>query len=220
MHDRQRLTSTSIDPRLAPGLGSAGPTASPMCAKTISRIVSAQAKGERVFCTACGTENPPGSRFCANCARCRLPRRRAAPARTSRARSRTTGSVRTPTREFSAEAHQGAVDALTPGSALLVVKRGRTPAADSCSIRTSLRRVATRTATSSWTMSPCPAGMPSSAAKAAATPCTTSARSTAPTSTANAIDAAAAVRRRRGADRQVPAGLPDRCGPHRRRGEA
>ena len=35
-----------------------------------------------------------------------------------------TGSIPDSDNEFSAEAHQGAVDALTPGSALLVVKRG------------------------------------------------------------------------------------------------
>ena len=36
----------------------------------------------------------------------------------------TTGSLPDVETDFSAEAHQGAVDALTPGSALLVVKRG------------------------------------------------------------------------------------------------
>jgi pSer/pThr/pTyr-binding forkhead associated (FHA) protein len=36
----------------------------------------------------------------------------------------TTGSVPDQDGEFSTEAHQGAVDALAPGSALLVVKRG------------------------------------------------------------------------------------------------
>src|SRR4051812_50039404 len=36
----------------------------------------------------------------------------------------TTGSIPETEGDFSTEAHQGAVDALTPGSALLVVKRG------------------------------------------------------------------------------------------------
>jgi hypothetical protein len=75
----------------------------------------------RVFCTACGTENLPGSHFCANCGA-------ALPASASGAdvtrTITTTGSVPDVDSDFSAEAHQGAVDALTPGSALLVVKRG------------------------------------------------------------------------------------------------
>jgi pSer/pThr/pTyr-binding forkhead associated (FHA) protein len=75
----------------------------------------------RVFCTACGTENLPGSHFCANCGA-------ALPAAASGAdvtrTITTTGSVPDVDTDFSAEAHQGAVDALTPGSALLVVKRG------------------------------------------------------------------------------------------------
>jgi hypothetical protein len=75
-----------------------------------------------VFCTACGTENPPGSRFCANCG-AELPGN--VPATDA------TRTISTPSAvpdgdsdHFSTEAHQGAVDALTPGSALLVVKRG------------------------------------------------------------------------------------------------
>jgi pSer/pThr/pTyr-binding forkhead associated (FHA) protein len=75
----------------------------------------------RVFCTACGTENLPGSRFCANCGA-------ALPATGGGADvTRTinpTGSIPEADTDFSPEAHQGAVDALTPGSALLVVKRG------------------------------------------------------------------------------------------------
>lgn len=75
-----------------------------------------------MFCTACGTENPPGSRFCANCGA-------ELPAASSGADATRTISVTgvVPEAEgesFSTEAHQGAVDALTPGSALLVVKRG------------------------------------------------------------------------------------------------
>ena len=75
-----------------------------------------------MFCTACGTENPPGSRFCANCGAA-LPAD--ASARTPRSVIGSHGAgARTADGEFSTEAHQGAVDALTPGSALLVVKRG------------------------------------------------------------------------------------------------
>jgi len=74
-----------------------------------------------VFCTACGTENPAGNRFCANCGAA-LPVPSAGPDVTTTIS--TTGSVPDVDTEFSTEAHQGAVDALTPGSALLVVKRG------------------------------------------------------------------------------------------------
>jgi hypothetical protein len=73
-----------------------------------------------VFCTACGTENPPGSRFCANCGA-------ALPSITGPDVTSTitvAGAVPDVDVEFSPEAHQGAVDALAPGSALLVVKRG------------------------------------------------------------------------------------------------
>ncbi|MEO6886192.1 MAG: FHA domain-containing protein [Jatrophihabitantaceae bacterium] len=74
-----------------------------------------------MFCTACGTENPVGSHFCASCGA-------ALPAVASGADVTSTisptGTVPDVDNEFSTEAHQGAVDALTPGSALLVVKRG------------------------------------------------------------------------------------------------
>jgi hypothetical protein len=78
----------------------------------------------RVFCTACGTENPPGSRFCANCGAA-LPQ--PVTGGVDVTRTLTLGAARQSTdadQDFSAEAHQGAVEALTPGSALLVVKRG------------------------------------------------------------------------------------------------
>jgi pSer/pThr/pTyr-binding forkhead associated (FHA) protein len=75
-----------------------------------------------VFCTACGTENPTGSRFCANCG-AELPG--AVPAVDATRTITTPGAVSDAEGDsFSTEAHQGAVDALTPGSALLVVKRG------------------------------------------------------------------------------------------------
>lgn len=75
----------------------------------------------RVFCTACGSENPPGSRFCANCGSA-LPQPSSGAELTSTIS--TSGSVPDLDSEFSTAAHQGAVDALAPGSALLVVKRG------------------------------------------------------------------------------------------------
>ena len=74
-----------------------------------------------MFCTACGTENQAGSHFCANCGAA-LPVASSGPDVTTTIS--TTGSLPDTDSEFSAEAHQGAVDALTPGSALLVVKRG------------------------------------------------------------------------------------------------
>jgi hypothetical protein len=80
-----------------------------------------------VFCTACGTDNPPGNRFCAHCGTA-LPESAGGPSGLS---DTTTiipaglpGPVTDSDADFSAEAHQGAVDALAPGSALLVVKRG------------------------------------------------------------------------------------------------
>jgi FHA domain/zinc-ribbon domain len=76
-----------------------------------------------VFCTACGTENPPQSRFCSNCGTALPPSSyQTGPDTTSISH----GGAPVPDGDgdFSAEAHQGAVDALAPGSALLVVKRG------------------------------------------------------------------------------------------------
>ncbi|WP_375498946.1 FHA domain-containing protein [uncultured Jatrophihabitans sp.] len=80
-----------------------------------------------MFCTACGTENLPGSHYCANCGAA-LPVHAPGPDVTTTistsVASASSGSLPDADTEFSAEAHQGAVDALTPGSALLVVKRG------------------------------------------------------------------------------------------------
>lgn len=85
-----------------------------------------------MFCTACGTENPPGSHFCANCGT-ELQAGAAGGAASGRpgsgadvTRTISTGGhlPDADTDSFSTEAHQGAVDALPPGSALLVVKRG------------------------------------------------------------------------------------------------
>jgi hypothetical protein len=85
-------------------------------------------KAMRVFCTSCGSENPPDSRFCAHCGASLDP----SPVVPSSGRVDTTSifssvapaPVETDQSDFSADAHQGAVDALPPGSALLVVKRG------------------------------------------------------------------------------------------------
>ena len=74
-----------------------------------------------MFCTACGTENPTGSHFCASCGAA-LPVASSGPDVTRTIAAH--GAVPETDGEFSTEAHQGAVDALTPGSALLVVKRG------------------------------------------------------------------------------------------------
>jgi pSer/pThr/pTyr-binding forkhead associated (FHA) protein len=77
-----------------------------------------------VFCTACGTENPVGSRYCANCGAA-LPTTVPAPSAADVTSTISpTGVLPETDSDFSTEAHQGAVDALTPGSALLVVKRG------------------------------------------------------------------------------------------------
>ena len=78
-----------------------------------------------MFCTACGTENLPGSHYCAHCGAA-LPVSAPGPdvTTTISTTSAASGSLPDADTEFSAEAHQGAVDALTPGSALLVVKRG------------------------------------------------------------------------------------------------
>jgi pSer/pThr/pTyr-binding forkhead associated (FHA) protein len=78
-----------------------------------------------VFCTTCGTENSPDSKFCSNCG---APlgnsgRPSGGPDSTSVLRS-TQSTSPDAEAEFSAEVHQHDVDALPPGSALLVVKRG------------------------------------------------------------------------------------------------
>jgi len=82
-------------------------------------------KGLRtVFCTECGTENAPDSKFCAQCgAVLPAPGRSGAPDATSVLHPAHASAPETDT-EFSTEAHRREIDALTPGSALLVVKRG------------------------------------------------------------------------------------------------
>ncbi|MCW2523067.1 MAG: uncharacterized protein JWO63_1402, partial [Frankiales bacterium] len=91
-----------------------------------------QRKGElSVFCTVCGTENSPDNRFCTHCGAplnvesAGLPNGPDATSIfSSPAGAPAAGSAADVDGEFSTEAHQRAVDALTPGSALLVVKRG------------------------------------------------------------------------------------------------
>ncbi|MEO7259760.1 MAG: FHA domain-containing protein, partial [Jatrophihabitantaceae bacterium] len=83
-----------------------------------------------MFCTACGTENSAESRYCAQCgaplASANQPAvgRPSGPDVTSILSSGLTPVGGPDTDEFSPEAHQRAIDALAPGSALLVVKRG------------------------------------------------------------------------------------------------
>jgi FHA domain/zinc-ribbon domain len=82
-----------------------------------------------VFCTTCGTENSADSRFCVNCGaplttNSGIPGTRPGGADSTSIFSSADPAPLDTDNEFSAEAHQRAVDALTPGSALLVVKRG------------------------------------------------------------------------------------------------
>ncbi|WP_408668198.1 oxoglutarate dehydrogenase inhibitor Odhl [Jatrophihabitans sp.] len=83
-----------------------------------------------MFCTACGTENSAESRYCAQCgaplAGANQPAggRPSGPDVTSILSSGLAPVGGPDTDEFSPEVHQRAIDALAPGSALLVVKRG------------------------------------------------------------------------------------------------
>ena len=83
-----------------------------------------------VFCTACGTENPADSKFCSQCGASLTAPSQASGSRpigpdsTSVFRAAGAPSGPETDSEFQASAHQRAIDALTPGSALLVVKRG------------------------------------------------------------------------------------------------
>ena len=88
-----------------------------------------------MFCTTCGSENSPDSKFCARCgAQLNAAQLNPTPAGGARAPRADTTSIftavpaPTPATDaepaFSPSAHQGAVDSLPPGSALLVVKRG------------------------------------------------------------------------------------------------
>ncbi len=101
-----------------------------------------------VYCTQCGHANPEDARFCS---RCGSPLSVPVPAAAD-----TTSTISLEALE--AEAGQtllpdrSAVERLPPGTALLVVMRGPNAGIVFCSTATSLRRVATRKATFSWTM--------------------------------------------------------------------
>ena len=83
-----------------------------------------------MFCTTCGTENSPDNRFCSQCGAALTPGQPAGSAGGPDSTSIfAAGLGQVPPgadteSEFSPEAHQRAIDALAPGSALLVVKRG------------------------------------------------------------------------------------------------
>ena len=81
-----------------------------------------------MFCTACGTENSADSRFCAQCgaplAGTHHPGGRPGSPDATSILSAGVAAGGPDSDEFSPEAHQRAIDALAPGSALLVVKRG------------------------------------------------------------------------------------------------
>ena len=79
-----------------------------------------------MFCTSCGTENPSTGRFCTQCGAALPVPAGAGPAPVP---IDATGIFSTAVAEdsdtdFSPAAHQGEIDALAPGSALLVVRRG------------------------------------------------------------------------------------------------
>jgi pSer/pThr/pTyr-binding forkhead associated (FHA) protein len=80
-----------------------------------------------VFCTSCGTENPPAGRFCTHCGAA-LPTPPGAaplpPLVDSTGVFASVAAVEEGDTDFSPAAHQGEIDALAPGSALLVVRRG------------------------------------------------------------------------------------------------
>jgi pSer/pThr/pTyr-binding forkhead associated (FHA) protein len=89
------------------------------------------------FCTQCGTQNPDGSRFCSNCGAPLRVATEATPEQRPGARPERGGVESTSTISLTgidpsdpsepsdlSPADQAAVDALPPGSALLVVKRG------------------------------------------------------------------------------------------------
>jgi len=76
-----------------------------------------------VFCTACGTDNPASNRYCSHCGTA-LPELNASSSGADTTTIIPAGQTADADSEFSTEAHQGALDALAPGSALLVVKRG------------------------------------------------------------------------------------------------
>jgi pSer/pThr/pTyr-binding forkhead associated (FHA) protein len=79
-----------------------------------------------MFCTSCGTENPSTGRFCTHCgAALPLPPGSApVPVAVDSTGIFAAAVLDDPDGDFSPAAHQGEIDALAPGSALLVVRRG------------------------------------------------------------------------------------------------
>ena len=77
-----------------------------------------------MFCTACGSENPTGNRYCANCGTALPEAGQSAAVGPDTTTIIPAAQVPDGDSDFSPEAHQGAIDALAPGSALLIVKRG------------------------------------------------------------------------------------------------
>ena len=81
-----------------------------------------------MFCTQCGHQNPDGSRFCASCgaALSRTGGERAVETTSTISLSALEGALEQEPSAATAEGapEAGALDALPPGSALLVVKRG------------------------------------------------------------------------------------------------
>ena len=81
-----------------------------------------------MFCTQCGQQNPEDSRFCARCgaAVARPAQERSVESTSTISLAALEGALEGDTGggEEPAEVNEGAVDALPPGTALLVVKRG------------------------------------------------------------------------------------------------
>jgi len=75
------------------------------------------------FCTQCGHSNPDESRFCSNCGAALRPASPGGDTSTVTISGMDVGEAAEKTEGLSA-ADQAAVDALPPGSALLVVRRG------------------------------------------------------------------------------------------------
>jgi hypothetical protein len=76
-----------------------------------------------VFCTSCGTENPASGRYCTQCG-APLPQQAGSPIGQEATGVISWPIAEDPEPEFEAGAHQGEIDALAPGSALLLVRRG------------------------------------------------------------------------------------------------
>ena len=145
----------------------------------------------------------------------RRARRRRSPSAAARGRR---GRARRPSGLSAAD--QAAVDALPPGSALLVVRRG--PNAGSrflLDTDVDHGRAGTRTATSSSTTSPCPAGTRSSVRDGGRLRRPRRRQPQRHLRQPRADRRGRARRRRRGADRQVPAGLLRRAAGRRGRSE-